>query len=335
MSILAAEISWFAPALVSDSAPASNGGRQTQTQIVSGVKNALFPDVSSAQRTAGATHWRKAFIGVRNADNLPLVDPKISIESGTPGDSYVLLYPGTRTDTEDEVVERPYGVGTLSADAALGATSLTVAVESADYDGMTPNPFQIGDLVRVDARPTVAGAGAFEYRTVASVGYVGSVMTLGIDALESAYTAADGVRIASVIEPGDLAAGYSALAATGGVTYDDTTYPVAVASIGGIYQAWTITITDATTGAFTLAGDTLGAMGTGATGAALAPVNPAGGVYFTLAAAGWGGTPVNGDTLEFVTFPESTGIWYKRIIPAGSAAISNDAVAVCIEGESA
>jgi hypothetical protein len=272
---------------------------------------------------------------VRNADNLPLVDPRISIESGTPGDSYVLLYPGTRTDTEDEVVERPYGIGTLSANAALGATSLTVAVEHADYEDLDPNPFQVGDLVRIDARATISGTGNFEYRTIASVGYVGTVMTLGVDALEYAYTAADGVHVASVIEPADLAAGYSDKAVTGGVTYNATDYPIAVLSIGGIYQEWTITITDAVTGAFTVSGDTVGSLGTGATGVTLAPVNPSGGVYFTLQAAGWGGTPVNGDTLTFTTYPQATGIWYQRVIPAGAAAISNDAVAVCIEGESA
>jgi hypothetical protein len=333
MPILTSEIKWFAPSLVSDT-PASNGGRPTQTLIASGVKNALFPDVSAAQRAAGATHWRKAFIGVRNAANLPLVDPKISLESATPGGSYVLLYPGTLTDTENQVVERPYGVGSLSANAALGATSLTVAVENAAYEDLDPNPFQVGDLVRIDARPTVSGAGNFEYRTVASVSYVGAVMTLGVDALEFAYTAADGVRVASVIEPGNLAAGYSDLETAGGVTYDDTAYPVAVPSIGGSYQVWTITFTDAAAGAFTVSGDTVGSVGTGATGANLAPTNPQGGVYFTLAAAGWGGTAEDGDVLEFTTFPQATGVWYERIIPAGTAAISSDTINVCIEGES-
>jgi hypothetical protein len=216
MPILTSEIKWYAPALVSDTTPASNGGRPTQTLIASGVKNALLPDVSSTQRATGAVHWRKAFIGIRNAANLPLVDPKISIESGTPGGSYVLLYPGTLTDTEDEIVERPYGIGTLSANAAIGATSLTVAVEHAAYEDLDPNPFQIGDLVRIDARATVSGTGNFEYRTIASVGYVGTVMTLGVDALQYAYTAADNVRVASVIEPADLAAGYSDKALTGG-----------------------------------------------------------------------------------------------------------------------
>jgi hypothetical protein len=76
-------------------------------------------------------------------------------------------------------------------------------------------------------------------------------------------------------------------------------------------------------------------MGTGATGSTLAPSSLAGGVYFTLQSAGWGGTPADGDTLEFTTFPQGSGIWYKRNIPAGSSAHSNDTVAVCIEGESA
>jgi hypothetical protein len=189
--------------------------------------------------------------------------------------------------------------------------------------------------VRIDARATVSGTGNFEYRTVASVGYVGAVMTLGVDALQYAYTAAENVRVASVIEPDLLATGYGDKAVTGGVTYDDANHPISVPSIGGIYQEWTVTITDAVTGAFTLSGDTVGSQGTGSTGVTLSPANPSGGTYFSLSSAGWGGTPVNGDTLTFTTYPQATGIWYQRVIPAGAAAISNDAVAVCIEGESA
>ncbi|MCK7574610.1 MAG: hypothetical protein MZV65_00920 [Chromatiales bacterium] len=84
MPIVSSRNQWFNPVSVSDTTPAQNGGRPSQTQNVSGVKNNLFPDVSAAQRQAGAEHWRKVFVQIKNADNLPLIDPKISIEQGTP-----------------------------------------------------------------------------------------------------------------------------------------------------------------------------------------------------------------------------------------------------------
>ncbi|MCK7579153.1 MAG: hypothetical protein MZV65_27770 [Chromatiales bacterium] len=71
----------------------------------------------------------------------------------------------------------------------------------------------------------------------------------------------------------------------------------------------------------------------GAQGVDLSPSNPNGGTYFTLAAAGWGGTAGTGDTLVFTTVPAGCPLWYRRIVPAGAAAISSDPVSVCVEGE--
>lgn len=334
MAILTDEFEWLASALVNFSIPAQNGGRPTETEIASGVKNALFPDISTAQREAGVELWRKAFVAIRNADDLPLVDPKISVESVTADGGYVLVYPGTMDDTEDLVVARPYGYGVLAADGAVDDVSITVTAEHADYETMNPNAFQVGDKIRIDARGTIEHSGDHEYRTISSVSYSGQTLTLGIDALEHAYTAAGGVHVASVIEPGDIEAGYSSLSVTGGVTFDDTGHPPTVPWIGGLYETWTVTVTDADTGALSVSGDTLGVVGTGATGADLAPVNPNGGTYFVLPAGGWGGTPADGDTLEFTTSPAMTGVWYQMIVPAGTGPIAADGVVLCVEGES-
>lgn len=335
MAIETSEIQWFRSALQSQTTPAQNGGRFTETEIVSNVKNNIFPDVSSAQRAAGVEHWKKTFIGVRNADDLPLVDPKISIESGTPGDSYVLIYAGTQTDTEATRSGRPYGYGVLAAGASAAAESISVTVESADYDGMSPNPFQVGDLIRIDARSTVLSeTGDYEYREIESISYTGATATIGLtDGLEHTYLS--GVKVAAVLEPGDIIGGVTSKSVTGGVTYDDTTYPITVPSIGGVYQAWTITVTNAATGALRVTGDTLGVVGNGSQGVNLSPANPNGGDYFELDADGWGGTAVTGDTLLFTTVPAATPVWYHRVVPAGAAAISADPVSLCIEGESA
>lgn len=330
MSIIASELQWFNTAQVSDANPAANGGRPTQTQNVSGVKNNIFPDVSAAQRAAGVTHWRKKVIQVKNADNLPLVDPKISIESGTPGDSHVLLHPGTWTDTQATMTGRPYGYGTLASPASAAATAITVTSE-ADFSALDPKPFQVGDLVRVDARADVTQAGLSEYAEIDTVSYDEDTLTIGLAAgLTNGYAA--GVHVASVIEPGDLEASVTAKAVTGGVTYDDTLHPIGVPQLGGIYQVWTLTLTAA--GAISVVGDTVGAVGTGSTGVNLAPANPLGGTYFTLAAAGWGGTVGEGDTLEFTTVPAGCPVWYQRVVPPGAAAIASDPVDLCIEGES-
>lgn len=333
MPITAAEIKWFRSALISDTTPAQNGGRFTQTEIVSGVKNNIMPDVSAAQRAAGVEHYRKAFIGVRNADNLSLVDPKISIEIGTPGDSYYLLHPGTMTDTQATMTGRPYGYGTLASSASANATSISVTSE-ADFSAMSVKPFQAGDTIRIDARANVAAAGNSEYAEIDAISYDGDELTITLAAgLTNGYAA--GVKVASVIEPADIAAAYADLDTTGGVTFNDTAHPPVVPSLGGIHQTWTITVTDHLTGALSVVGDTVGSVGTGSTGVNLSPSNPQGGVYFTLPAAGWGGTPETGNTLVFTTLPAATAIWYHRIVPAGAAPISSDPVSVCVEGETA
>jgi hypothetical protein len=332
MPILTSEIKWFRSAMQSDSTPAANGGRMALTEIVSGVKNNLFPDVSQAQRASGITHWRKAFIAVRNAAGIPLMDPKVSIELGTPGDSYVLLYPGTQTDTEDEVAARPYGYGTVAASALAAATTLVVTTE-ADFSEMAAKPFQVGDLIRIDARATVEATGNVEYRRIDAIVYDDDEITLTLTSgLEFAWSV--GAKVASVIEPDDVVASVGAVVPTGGVTFT-AAGNLDVNNLGAIQQTWTVTVTDAATGALSVAGDTLGVVGAGALGATLAPNNPTGGgAYFTLRAAGWGGTPADGDTIVFTTVPAAIPLWYQRVVPAGSAAISSDPVSVCIEGES-
>lgn len=333
MPIASTEIQWFNPGSVSDTTPANNGGRPSQTRNVSGVKNNLFPDISSAQRAAGVEHWRKAFVLLKNAANLPLVDPKISIERGTPGDSYYLLYPGTWTDTQATRVGRPYGHGVLAAPVIAGDTSITVTTE-ADFSEMADQPFQEGDLIRLDARSDVTQTGLSEYAEIDAILYDEDEITITLTAgLSNAYAA--GVSVASVILPATLAGEISDKSVTGGVLYDEVSYPIVVPQIGGIYQTWTVTITNQATGALSIVGDTIGQVGTGSNGVNLAPANPAGGPYFQLAAAGWGGTPATGDTLVFTTVPAGCALWYHRIVPAGAAPLSSDPVSVCIEGESA
>jgi hypothetical protein len=335
MAITAADLIWSPSLLISDTTAASNGGRPNESAaIVSGVKNASFPDLSLAQRTAGLTQWRKLFLSVRDDGNLPLVDVLISLRAPTPGDGAVLLYPGTLTDTQDTRSSRPYGVGVLAADADADDTSISVTVEDAAWASASPNPFQVGDIVRIDTRAAAADVGTVEYRTIASVSYTGAALTLGIDALENSYTAADGVNVAAVLEAGTLQTAISAKSVTGGVLFDDTTYPITAPQIGSRYQTWTITLTNAATGALSIAGDTLGTIGTGAAGVNLSPANPLGGTYFTVLADGWDLSGADdGDTLVFTTTPAITAIWLEWEVPAGAAATSLDTAIVTVNAQ--
>jgi len=84
MPILDNEILWRPTALLSDTTPAQNGGRMTFAQLVSGVKNNLFPDVSQAERQAGAVKWRKAFIHVNSAQDSTLLNVRLFLDALTP-----------------------------------------------------------------------------------------------------------------------------------------------------------------------------------------------------------------------------------------------------------
>ena len=90
MPILDNEILWRPAALQSDAAPAQNGGRMAFAQLVSGVKNNLFPDVSQSERSAGSVKWRKAFIHVNSAQDTALLNVRLFLDSLTPAGDFFL-----------------------------------------------------------------------------------------------------------------------------------------------------------------------------------------------------------------------------------------------------
>ncbi|MBK1699732.1 hypothetical protein [Thiococcus pfennigii] len=324
----------FRSTLVSDAAPVQNGGRLLDSVIPSGVPGALMPAVSAAERAAGCEHWRKLFFVARNADEAPVANVYLGIEAGTPGESYYLLYAGTQEDTEDEVSGRPYGYGQLAAPVLAAAETIVVTAESTDYAGMAAKPFQVGDRIRIDGRANVLATGDWETAEIASIAYDGAEMTIGLAAgLAHGYAA--GAHVCALLAVDDLESAVSEPVATGGVTFDHASHPITAPQIGGLYEEWTITVTSAASGALAIAGDTLGPIETGALGADLAPANPRGGTYFHLPADGWGGDPEDGDTLVFTTTPAAAPVWYRRIVPAGAAAIAADPLSVCLLGDGA
>lgn len=335
MPILDNEILWRPAALLSDATPAQNGGRMAFAQLVSGVKNNLFPDVSQSERGAGSVKWRKAFIHINSAQDAALLNVRLFLDTLTPAGDFVVFQLGTATDTQDQIAGRSYGIGTLFAPVAGGASQIQVICEhNAEYASL--QPFRVGDLVRVSDRPSTGGAGNEEWVTLTGVAYGPDYATLDFTpALVNGYATAN-TLVSSVYQQASVAGAWSNLALTSAVgSFDSATVGNLVAhNKGAIEQTWSLTFTGQ---GFNVSGNTVGALpAMGSTSADFAPVNPATGTpYFTIKAAGWSGTFQAGEILHFDTHPAAIPIWYRRQVPAGTFSLANDFASLAIHGESA
>lgn len=332
MSIQASEMIWRYPAERSD--VGTNGGRMTKNIIANAVKNNIWPDIPQSERDAGSTKYRKAFIHIANDDDLELVRPRVFVETPSPGDDSVTIFPGSFVDTQSGITgsEDQYGCGQLDSDVLASASSIDVMTEGAALD-----IFRDGDLIRISDKATVSGAGNEEYHTISGApSYNGDVATITLVGTLANGFSASNTRVASVYQGTDpLVAAYSSFVVTtaGSGDFDDTTYPVLLDHKGSVYQSWTLTWTSATE--FNIVGDTLGLVGTGITSSTVQPNNPDfSKPYFVMNNAGFSGVWAASDTITFDTSPCAIPIWYKRIIPALANSLSGDKVIVGIDGES-
>jgi len=335
MPILDNEILWRPAALLSDATPAQNGGRMAFAQLVSGVKNNLFPDVSQSERIAGSVKWRKAFVHINSAQDAALLNVRLFLDTLTPAGDFVTFLIGSATDTEDQIAGRAYGIGTLFAPIVGGASQIQVVCEhTVEYASL--QPFRIGDLVRVSDRPSTGGAGNEEWVTLSGVTYGADFATLDFTpALVNAY-AIQPTLVSTVYQQASVAGAWSNLALTSAAgSFDSATVGNLVAhNKGAIEQTWTLTFTGQ---GFNVSGNTVGMLpAMGSTSADFAPVNPATGTpYFTIKAAGWSGTFQTNESLHFDTHPAAIAIWYRRQVPAGTFSLANDFASLAIHGESA
>lgn len=336
MPVLDTEIIWRPSLLVSDATPAQNGGRMRFTQSVSGVKNNLFPDVSQAERTAGATKWRKAFIHINNAADLALQNVRLFLDSATPGGDFVTFHAGTQSDTQDTVTARGYGVGILAAPITAGATQIQVAGENPTQYA-TLQPFRVGDVIRIADRAIDALTGNEEFATISAITYGAESATIDLTTAVANSYAIDGTLISSVLEIASIAAsvGTVTVTSTAGTLDSATAGNLAAHNPGAVADTWTLTFTDASN--YALSGTATGAVsGSGSINADYSPLNPATGTpYFTLKSTAWGGTFAAGNTVGFATTPAAAPIWYRRQVPAGTASLANDYASLAIYGESA
>lgn len=336
MPILDNEILWRPSMLVSDSLPSQNGGRMSSSQLISGVKNNLFPDVSQSERANGSVKWRKAFIHLHSAQDTALLNAKVFLDAFTPAGDFVTLHPGTQNDTEDQVTARSYGIGTLKEAVASGATILYVEGEHpGEYASL--QPFRVGDLVRIADRPSTSGSGNEEWHMLSNVTYNSGAIELELAApLANAYAIAN-TLICSVITLPSVSGSWSnftVMSASG--NFDTATVSNFMAhNKGAIEQDWTLTFSGPN--GFSVSGNLIGPLpAPGSINADYAPISPATGTpYFTLRAAGWsGGFSVN-DTITFRTSPAAIPLWYRRRVPPGTYSLANDFASVALHGESA
>lgn len=332
MSITANEIVWR-KAQIMNPALASNGGRMTHVAIPSDVKNNIWPDVPHAERVAGSTKHMKVFVHVANDQSLKLIRPRFFVETYTPGDDSVVIFPGTHTDVQSGVAPaRVYGGGKLNASVLSNADTLTVLTEGAALDYFKP-----GDLVRISDKETVDSvAGNTEFGTIATggVSYDGDVATLTLEEGVSHNYDTMNTRVASVYEPDDIQ-GYvdDVVVSSASGTFDDVGFPTLVHSVGGVYEDWTLTFTSAT--AFSCVGANLGAVGSGNISSSFSPANPLfSRPYFTIPTAAWGGTFAVNDTVTFRTYPAAVPLWYRRVIPENAGSLSGNHAIIGVDGES-
>jgi len=341
MSIQQSELIWRQPEIHHNDTGA-NGGRMTSTEIAPGVKNNIWGDVSQYDRDNGKTEYAKVFIHVANDDDIELINPRVFVETPTPGEDSVTIFLGTHTNTQSTLgSDQQYGCGALDSDAIADAVTIDVLTE-----GQALDYFKNGMLVRISDKATVDGVGNEQYVTLtADATYVGdpNVATLVFDIadkLADGYSALD-TRVSSVLEPATVEALYSDFTVTGTNTgsgdYDDSsTDAVVMDSIGSVAEDWTITFSNATTYTLTnSAAETI--VEDNNINTTLQPINPGfpGKPYFTLDPANFSGSFNASDTITFTTTPCSIPVWYMRDIHIGASSLAGDSVFVGIDGESA
>lgn len=347
MSIQTTDFNWFKSSLISDVTAAQNGGRMANTESISNVKNNVFPDVPQSERVAGSTKLRKMFIKISTDPAVELVNAMVFLDAPSPGDDFVLLLStDSQTDTQDQIPsnQRHYGIATLKTSVAIGATQIVVTLENVAMAGAALQPFKPSDTLWISNQADINSSGNAENVTIGAAGgdvsYNGSDCTIN---LTSGVTfdwtvGSTAIKVASVITKASVKPTYTdfTITSTSG-TYSTPATNLVLNGYGTIEQNWTVTITNGSTGAFRLDGDTLGSnVATGTTGADFTPNNAAfTKPYSKITSTGWGGTWATNDTITFSTHPAAIPYWEKRVVPAGAASIANTGSRVAVTGESA
>jgi hypothetical protein len=296
-----------------------NGDRVGYSEVADNVLNNLFPNVSAEERAAGGSRLRKAFFRNVNASLETLSNARVMIQ-----------HPSTQGDLAG--TEKQHAAGVLNAQANAGGTQVVV-----DFDDASEVDLADTDILWIAAVTWDSGNGkwtvtASEFNTVSGTpSWVGNQATIDLGSqLQNTYAA--GSVCAMVIDLSDIKASAESWTETSAAgTYDEASNPLEFDAMGTVDDDFTLEFSDATN--FTVTGLKEGNIGSGDISTDFAPTNPNTSTpYFTLRAAGWGGTWAAGDTITFTTHPAAAGIWIKEIWAAG-AAIGSNMVPIRLYGE--
>lgn len=331
MTIVQGDLKYFKSETVSTDS--SNGGLPSEEEAVTGTKNNVWTNVSAADRTSGITTYMKLFGIPRSDSSDDLVDPKIFNHGATPGDDYIILIPGTKTDTQGTLVETTFhSTGALKTDIAAGVTSCTVTVENAAQTA----GFHASGKIRISNQTDPSTSGDYETITLNATAPTVSGLDVTVywdTASTNAYLAANTV-VSSVYEPGTSSVSYGSIVVTStSGTVDDSTFPPILNNTGTMDESITVSFTAATT--FTAAGSRSGSHGSGDTSTDFTMTHPTNGkVLCTLSAGFFTGTYAALDTVVIPTVGNSSPFWLKRVVPALSSNLTGDQNITAYLGES-
>lgn len=337
MTIISSELKYYKSKVVGSDA--SNGGRMSANEVISGVVNNVWPHVLKAEREAGSTLYRKLFAKIANDNDETLLSPDLWNDAPTEAGDYIILFPGTQQDTQATFAGysgKIYGAANLDSNITAGGSTFDVLLPHADVADM----FTDGDNIRLtDKENPDSVTGNEELLTINGVPSLsGLVLTIIVDeTIANSYTVSAGGRAMSLYAPVDIVASvdnFDDSDTTSGI-YDEGNYPVVIDGIGTVEQEVTLTFTDATH--FTATSDDPDVtLGSGVIGSDFSPSNgdftkP----YFTVPLLAWSGTWAAGETVVFQTHPAAAPFILKRIVPAGAASLAGNKNTTVLAGESA
>lgn len=326
MAILDSELKAYKASVVTNDG--TNGGRMSANQTNS-VSGDFFPLITNQERTTGSTVYRKLFPKAHHDGLTDFQDVRFYLTDHSPGDTRFYCFAATQRNTQANITgsERKYGAGRLSTATVTAGVTTTFTVAAEPGNGAA-DIFQVGDTI-IMADATNKAELTITARTWTSDSVSITVSTAPV----YTFLAATPTTVSSCITAASVIPQVDNYVKTGTFTFNDTTYPITGHGMGTIEQTWTLTFSSAT--AFSVVGDTVGSIGAGTIGSNFSPTNPTWSrAYFNIPSAGWGGSPVNGDTMLFQTHPGCLPVYLARILPAGAAS-SLDNIRYAFTGQSA
>lgn len=290
----------------------ANGGRMTTSPVALTANGAgNFPDVDSNDRTTGVLRIRKWFLKVLGATTA--ATKAVIAVKPTPGaDTRSYMISGTQRDQQAAMGSRKYASGVLHTNVVATDTVLVVDFETGSA---ADTVVQAGDKIAIWNTTTKN----IEL-VVSSVAWTGDQASITLSAGVLNDFSAGAYVGSCIVDTTNVNPRFDNVVKNfTGSTYNETTYPILLDRIATDEQTITLTFTSST--AFSVVSDKHGVLASGTVSSDYAPNNPAFSLpYFTLQAAGWGGTHTTGEIMQFQIHPAAVPIWLNYRVSAGAVA---------------